>query len=67
MMLNKLKEILNTYSKEELEDMDLWIDSSLKIESIIVEEYSINLISDEADIVINNVIDKEAKNNEKCD
>ena len=47
--------------------MDLWIDSSLKIESIIVEEYSINLISDEADIVINNVIDKEAKNNEKCD
>lgn len=65
-MLNKLRDILNTYTKEELEDMDLWIDSHLKIESIIVEEYNINLVSDEARLVINDVIDKEGKNSEKC-
>lgn len=63
-MLNKLKDILNTYSDVELEDIDLWVNSSLKIESIIIEEYNINLISDEARIVINDVVDKEGKINE---
>ena len=66
-MLNKLRDILNTYTKEELEEMDLWIDSHLKIESIIVEEYNINLISDEAKVIINNVIDKEGNYNEKSE
>lgn len=43
-MLNKLKDILNTYSDEELKDMELWVNSNDKVEEIIVDDYSINLI-----------------------
>lgn len=45
-MLKKLKDILNTYTDEELKDMELWINSNGKVENIIVDDYSINLIEE---------------------
>ena len=44
-MLKKLRDILNSYTPEELEDMDIWIDSKNVVDKIIIEEYSIDLIS----------------------
>lgn len=58
-MLKKLKDILNTYTDNELEELDLWIDSRTKVDSIWVEDYNINLITDEAKVEINNSLDKE--------
>ena len=52
-MLNKLKQILNTYTKEQLEDMELWIDCSNIITAIIVDENDITLITDIAELKIN--------------
>lgn len=43
-MLKKLKDILNTYSDEELKDMEFWINSNGTVENIIIDDYSINLI-----------------------
>ncbi len=54
-MLKKLKDILNTYTDNELEELDLWIDSRTKVDSIWVEDYNINLITDEAKVEINNI------------
>lgn len=59
-MLKKLKDILNTYTNNELEELDLWIDSRTKVDSIWVEDYNINLITDEAKVEINNSLDKES-------
>ena len=59
-MLKKLKDILNTYTDNELEELDLWIDSRTKVDSIWVEDYNINLITDEAKVKINNNLDKES-------
>ena len=59
-MLKKLKDILNTYTDNELEKLDLWIDSRTKVDSIWVEDYNINLITDEAKVEINNKLDKES-------
>lgn len=59
-MLKKLKDILNTYTDNELEELDLWIDSRTKVDSIWVEDYNINLITDEAKVEINNKLDKES-------
>lgn len=59
-MLKKLKDILNTYTDNELEELDLWIDSRIKVDSIWVEDYNINLITDEAKVEINNSLDKES-------
>ena len=58
-MIKKLKDILNTYTNTELEDIDLWVNSDFKIESILVDEYSINLLSEDAEIKINNLVEKE--------
>ena len=43
-MIKKLKDILNTYTDEELKDMELWVNSNGVVENIIVDDYSINLI-----------------------
>lgn len=51
-MLKKLKDILNTYTDEELKDMDLWINSSVQVDEIIVDEISTNLITDDMRIDI---------------
>lgn len=59
-MLKKLKDILKTYTDNELEELDLWIDSRTKVDSIWVEDYNINLITDEAKVEINNSLDKES-------
>lgn len=59
-MLKKLKDILNTYTDNELEELDFWIDSRTKVDSIWVEDYNINLITDEAKVEINNRLDKES-------
>lgn len=58
-MIKKLKDILNTYTDTELEDIDLWVNSDFKVESILVDEYSINLLSENAEIKINNLVEKE--------
>jgi hypothetical protein len=49
-MLKKLKEILNTYTDEELKDMDLWVNSSWEIDKFIIDDHSIDLVTD--DIII---------------
>ncbi len=59
-MIKKLKDILNTYTDDELEELDLWIDSRTKVDSIWVEDYIINLITDEAKVEINDSLDKES-------
>ena len=33
-MLKKLKDILNTYTDEELKELDLWINSSYEVKQI---------------------------------
>lgn len=58
-MLNKLKDILNTYTDSELEDMDLWINSDFRIGNIIIDVNSIDLITTNAEIKINEYISKE--------
>ena len=60
-MLKKLKDILNTYTDEKLEDMELWINSNEVIENILVDEDGIDLITNTAEIKINGNITKEAK------
>ena len=64
-MLNKLKDILNTYTDEELNELDLWIDSTCKIEQIIVDDYNIVLITNNAEVKVNDFISKEADSNVK--
>ena len=59
-MLNKLRDILNTYTDEELKELDLWVDSSYKIEQIIVDEFGINLITNNAEVKVNDFVEKEA-------
>ena len=61
-MLNKLKDILNTYTDEELKELDLWINSSYEVKQIIVDDYNIDLITEFADVRINGSISKEADN-----
>lgn len=58
-MIKKLKDILNTYTDTELEDMDLWVNSDVKVDSVLVEDFCINLLSEDAEITINGRIDKE--------
>ena len=58
-MLKRLKKILNTYTDEELENMDLWINSNNCINAIIVDDNSINLITDDAVLKINEAVEKE--------
>ena len=60
-MLTKLKRILNTYTEEELNNMDLWINSDDRIEQILISDFSIDLITEEAEVLINGFIDKERK------
>lgn len=45
-ILKRLKYILNSYTDEELEEINLWIDNSDNIEVIAVDNNSISLITD---------------------
>ena len=61
-MLKKLKDILNTYTDEELNDMTLWVNAYNEVESIIIDkDFCLNLITDSAEIKVNNKIEKEGK------
>ena len=57
-MLNRLKKILNTYTDKELEGMDLWINSNEGVDAIIIDDININLITNGAEIKVNDMIDK---------
>lgn len=43
-MLKRLKGILNSYSDEELDTMDLYINSNSVVGNIIVDTFSIDLV-----------------------
>ena len=58
-MLNRLKKILNTYTDKELEGMDLWINSEEYVDTILIDDININLITRDAEIKVNDMIDKE--------
>lgn len=44
-MLKKLKDILNTYTDDELEELELWFDSTVEIKEICIDALSIDLKS----------------------
>lgn len=58
-MLKKLKVILNSYTDEELEEMNLWINSDECAVAILADDSDIDLITNSAEIKINNKISKE--------
>ena len=51
--LIRLKRLLNSIDDDELEDMDLWIDNEDKIDVIALDSNSITLITEEAELKIN--------------
>lgn len=59
-MLKKLKAILNSYTDEELEEMDLWVNSTECAVSMLVDDNDIDLITNSAEIEINGRIVKES-------
>lgn len=61
-MLKKLKEILNTYTEEELDEIDLWINSESEVKAILIDDNSIDLITSNASIKINDLETKETEN-----
>lgn len=52
-MIKILKNILNSYTDEELEQLDLWVNSDSKISNIIIDEWNIDLITKDMKIDIN--------------
>ena len=60
-MLNRLKKILNTYTDKELEGMDLWINSNEYVDTIIIDDVNINLITNNPEIKVDDMIDKVQK------
>ena len=59
-MLKKLKAILNSYADEELEKMDLWVNSTECAVAMLVDDNDIDLITNSAEIKINSRITKES-------
>ena len=59
-MLKKLKAILNSYADEELEKMDLWVNSTECAVAMLVDDNDIDLITNSAEIEINGCITKES-------
>ena len=59
-MLKKLKAILNSYADEELEKMDLWVNSTECAVAMLVDDNDIDLITNSAEIEINGYITKES-------
>ena len=60
-MLIRLKYLLNSYSDEELDEMQLWVNSDDEISNILVDEWSIDLITEDATIEVNEATTKEGK------
>lgn len=46
-MLKKLRDILNTYTTKELESLELWINSSVTVQDIIIDEFTIDLTTND--------------------
>lgn len=59
-MLKRLKAILNSYTDEELEKMDLWVNSTECAVAMLVDNNDIDLITNSAEIEINSRITKES-------
>lgn len=59
-MLKRLKAILNSYTDEELEKMDLWVNSTECAVAMLVDDNDIDLITNSAEIEINSRITKES-------
>ena len=59
-MLKKLKAILNSYTDEELEKMDLWVNSTECAVAMLVDDNDIDLITNSAEIKINGRTTKES-------
>lgn len=58
-MIKALKWILNSYTDEELEDMELWVDSYVNVTNILINNNNIDLITASAEIKVNDLITKE--------
>lgn len=58
-MIKALKWILNSYTDEELEDMELWADSYVNVTNILINNGNIDLITASAEIKVNDLITKE--------
>ena len=59
-MLKRLKAVLNSYTDEELEKMDLWVNSTECAVAMLVDDNDIDLITNSAEIKINSRITKES-------
>ena len=59
-MLKRLKAILNSYTDEELEKMDLWVNSTECAVAMLVDDNDIDLITNSSEIKINGRITKES-------
>jgi len=60
-VLKQLKGILNSYSDEELEDIGLWINSSLEVGYILVNKNNIDLLTNTIEIKIGGNIEQEGE------
>ena len=61
-MLKKLKDILNTYTDEELSGMNFWINTADEVTYILVEDWCISLITNNSELKINGYIEQEGNN-----
>ena len=59
-MLKELKALLNAYTDEELEEMDLWVNSTECVTNLLIDSYDIDLITNSAEIKINGATTKES-------
>lgn len=58
-MIKSLKWILNSYTDEELEDMELWVDSYVNVTNILINNNNIDLITASAEVKVNDLVTKE--------
>lgn len=61
MNLRKLKDILNTYTDSELEEMKIWINCSDLVNYFLIDENYINLITSNKEIKNGGYIEQEGK------
>ena len=59
-MLKRLKAVLNSYTDDELEKMDLWVNSTECAVAMLVDDNDIDLITNSSEIKINSRITKES-------
>lgn len=65
-MLLRLKKVLNAYTDEELKRMELWINAEDVVSQIHIDDYSIDLITNDTEVKLNNIISKEGGVEYKC-